>query len=70
VDHGRNGLLVAPDDPAALAEALNQLLADEGAMVQMGKQGKEMAESRCRANVVAEQTLTAYRNVIADWNKH
>jgi L-malate glycosyltransferase len=41
VEHGRTGLLVAPQDPEALAEAILCLLRDPGAARQLGSAGRE-----------------------------
>jgi len=44
VDEGRNGLLVPPRDPAALARAMAALLGDPEAVRRMGRAGREKAE--------------------------
>jgi glycosyltransferase involved in cell wall biosynthesis len=45
VDEGRNGLLVPPRDPSALARAMDALLAEPEAVRRMGRQGREKAEA-------------------------
>lgn len=56
---GEDGRLVAPDDPAALAGALSELLADPVACAAMGR----------RARARAEERFDLRRNVrqLADW---
>jgi glycosyltransferase involved in cell wall biosynthesis len=66
IEHGRNGLLVDPNDPSALAAALNQLLSNEEARREMGRQSKAMAEGRCRADIVAAQTVRVLKGIIED----
>ncbi len=44
VDDGRNGLLVPPDDPAALAAALLTVLGDRELAVRLGSAGRARAE--------------------------
>lgn len=46
VDDGRTGLLVPPQDPVALARALNQLLADPGRRRLLGRRAQESIRSR------------------------
>lgn len=41
---GEGGYLCAPDDTAAMAEALGRLLADEGLRARMGEQGRRAVE--------------------------
>lgn len=40
IEHGKNGLLVPPDNVQALADALNQLIDHEDQRLQMGRQAK------------------------------
>ena len=46
VDDGVTGLLVEPDDPVALAGALDRLLADPALRAQMGEAGRELVRRR------------------------
>ena len=46
LDHGRAGLLVPPGDPAAFAESIDSLVADEGRLLALAKRGRELAEKR------------------------
>ena len=45
VEHGANGLLVEPRNPAAFADALSSLLTDEPLRVAMGRRSSERAEA-------------------------
>jgi glycosyltransferase involved in cell wall biosynthesis len=45
VEDGVNGLLVAPEDPGALSEAIIRLLGDERLRREMGKKGREKARA-------------------------
>ncbi len=60
VTHGHNGLLVPPRDPQALADALEQLLADEPLRDDMGRAGRKLAVERYDERQVVRQTLRAY----------
>ena len=44
VKDGVNGLLVRPNDPSALAEALHKLLKDESSSIKLGEEGRRRAE--------------------------
>ncbi len=56
---GREGLMVPPQDPAALALALVRLLADRGLRERLGASGRVTAQ-RYAWPVVAEQVLGVY----------
>jgi glycosyltransferase involved in cell wall biosynthesis len=43
IDHGRNGLMVPPGDPSALAQALAGLLSQPESVRQMGKAARQKA---------------------------
>jgi len=65
VDDGVTGLLVPPDDPAALADALNLLLCDPGRAEAMGRAGRERAVTEFSWETVAAQTVTLYESLIS-----
>jgi starch synthase len=60
VSDGETGLLVPPDDPGALALALNSLLADPGRAEAMGRRGRERAIKEFSWPAIAEQTAALY----------
>jgi len=60
VTDGETGLLVPPDDPGALASALNSLLADPGRAEAMGRRGRERAIAEFSWPAIAEQTAALY----------
>ncbi len=64
VDAGVTGLLVPPDDPAALADALNALLRDPGRADAMGRAGRERAVSEFSWNMVAAHTAALYESLL------
>jgi glycosyltransferase involved in cell wall biosynthesis len=62
--HGETGLVVPPADPAALAQAINALLADPGLRRRMGQAGRRrVAELFSRERMVAGNEAV-YREVI------
>ena len=65
VDDGVTGLLVPPDDPAALADALNLLLRDPGRAEAMGRAGRERAVTEFSWETVAAQTVALYESLIS-----
>jgi len=60
VADGETGLLVPPDDPASLAEALNALVRDPGRAAAMGRAGRERAVGEFSWDAVAAQTAALY----------
>jgi starch synthase len=65
VDAGVTGLLVPPDDPASLADALNILLRDPGRADAMGFAGRERAVAEFSWDAVAAQTAALYAELAA-----
>ncbi|MEB3199679.1 MAG: glycosyltransferase family 4 protein [Synechococcaceae cyanobacterium] len=61
VDHGSTGLLFAPDDPASLQEALEQLLADPSLLDSMG----QAALQRHAALYSAERSAASLQEAVA-----
>jgi alpha-maltose-1-phosphate synthase len=60
VDAGVTGLLVPPEDPASLADALNLLLRDPGRAAAMGLAGRKRAEAEFSWDAIAAQTAALY----------
>jgi starch synthase len=65
VDGGVTGLLVPPDDPASLADALNVLLRDPGRAAVMGLAGRKRAVTEFSWDTVAAQTAALYAELAA-----
>lgn len=59
-----NGLLVPPEDPAALASAIRQLLADPGRRAAMARVNPEKAKAY-RWETVGESYFAVYRELLA-----
>jgi glycosyltransferase involved in cell wall biosynthesis len=57
VVHGRNGLLVPPRDPEALAAAMLELANDPQRVAQMGRESRRMVVEKYEAKAVALDTL-------------
>ena len=64
VADGETGLLVEPDDPEALAGALNTLLRDPERARAMGQAGRVRAETEFSWTAVAAQTADLYAKVM------
>jgi phosphatidylinositol alpha-1,6-mannosyltransferase len=56
---GETGLLVEPDDPEGLAEAIIELLQDPALATRLGKQGRARVEAWCSWDRVADKLLRA-----------
>ena len=65
VADGVNGLLVRWGNVTGLAGALLRVLGDLQLRTDMGRRGREMAAARFRADGVAAQTLSLYRQLVA-----
>jgi len=63
VSGGETGLLVPPDDPASLADAMNALLRDPGRADAFGRAGRLRAVEEFSWDAVAEQTAALYAEV-------
>jgi alpha-maltose-1-phosphate synthase len=63
VADGETGLLVPADDPAALAAALNSLLADPARAAAMGAAGRKRALAEFSWDTIAAQTAALYADL-------
>lgn len=66
VEDGANGLLVAPEDPAALAEALGRLAGDAGLRARMGAEGRRLAVGRFDLGVAARKHEVLYERLLTE----
>jgi glycosyltransferase involved in cell wall biosynthesis len=57
VRHGETGLLVQPDDPSALAEAIIRLMVNDSLRIHLGKQARILAEKQHNQRVNTRQLL-------------
>lgn len=62
VRHGHNGLVVAPDDPAALADAMRALILDPALRREYGSRARDAAQ-RCEAGAVVREMEELYRSL-------
>ena len=65
VDDGVTGVLVPPDAPALLADALNSLLREPGRAKAMGIAGRERAVAEFSWEAVAAQTAELYGELVS-----
>jgi len=64
VTHGVHGLVVPPEDPAALAAAINELMADPARRAVMGAAARERAEEMFTVATTVERYCGVYRRVL------
>ena len=64
VINSNNGILVPPGNPAALADALSQLLANETSRLEKGHNGRQMVLEKFTWDKVAKDTATFYSEFI------
>jgi starch synthase len=64
VADGETGLLVPPDDPAALAAALNTLILDPARATVMGAAGRKRAAAEFGWDAIAAQTVQLYQDLV------
>ena len=65
VDHGVSGLLVPPSDPAALADAVVDILTNPALADRLGKGAAAMRDGRLNWDRIADGAMATYRAVTA-----
>ncbi|MBL7199904.1 MAG: glycosyltransferase family 4 protein [Anaerolineae bacterium] len=66
VEDGVSGLLVARSDPDMLAAAITRILLDAELGERLGKCGRQVVESRFRAEDIVQRTLALYREALTE----
>ncbi len=64
--HGETGLVVPPRDSAALAQAINQLLADPDLRRRLGERGRQRAEQEFSKEIMVEATIALYERLLSN----
>lgn len=64
VANGVNGLLVPPEDPAALAGAIRHMASDSTLRSEMGRQSRSLASQYYNADIVAERYKKVYEEIL------
>lgn len=57
------GMLIDPGDPEKLAEAIVNLIEDEGSRKMMGKKGREYVKRNLRWSLIAEKLIEIYQSL-------
>jgi glycosyltransferase involved in cell wall biosynthesis len=65
VVEGETGLLVEPDDAAALAAAIRKLQGDRALALRMGERGRELVRSRFTPEAMAQAFEALYAEILA-----
>jgi len=63
--HGDNGLLFEVDNPAALADAMEAIIADPALRLKMGQCGRQMVEERFSSRSIGQATVAVYQRALA-----
>lgn len=64
IEDGETGILVAPGDAAALADAVHRILTDPAAAARMGQKGFERARLLYNADINAGTTIAIYDRIL------
>jgi len=66
IKDGENGILVEPNDPMGLANAIKRLLGDEKLCKRLGENARRIAVEKYSWNKVAKQTYELYQQVLRE----
>ena len=64
IEHGKTGLLIPSKDARSLADAIIQLLDNEGLANELGRNANKFIKSNYNARVMAQQTELLYRKLL------
>jgi glycosyltransferase involved in cell wall biosynthesis len=65
ISDGINGLLVEPEQPAEMAQALRRLIEDAELAQRLGREGRETVVRNYQLTAIADQSVELYRRLIA-----
>ena len=64
ISNGKNGILVEPDDPLSLSNAILELYDNEEKCREFGISGYNLVQTECNSLRMTEETLEIYKKVI------
>ena len=67
VEDGVNGLLVDPDNPDEIADAILRLLQDDALAQRLGEAGRKLVEEKYSVEAVLPQNIRFYEECIASF---
>ncbi len=66
VDHGVTGWLVPPADPAALAQAIRELMGDADLRARLGREGRRSVQERFDWRRAAREVVAVYEEALSE----
>lgn len=69
IEQGKNGFIVPAQDPQAMARKLTRLIKNQELRIRMGKQAREIAESKFSYRILVEKTIQVYDRVITKYKQ-
>ncbi len=66
VEHGESGLLVPPEEPGPLAEAMEKLLTDPAESARLGRNGRQTVLEKFSMQAMVDGTEAVYRRTLVD----
>lgn len=64
IKNGKNGILIPPNNPAKLAEAIQYLLDNKDIRVRLGREGRKSVVENFSCRVIAKKLLTIYKEML------
>ncbi len=64
ITNGENSILVEPENPRELSNAILKLLSDEKTRIEYGLAGYKMVQDLCNSKKMAEATLKVYEEIV------
>lgn len=69
ISNNENGILVEPDNPKELSDAILELIKDKNKKNELGIAGFKLVKDTCNSKNMAKNTLNVYNNLITKINK-
>jgi len=69
ISNNENGILVKPDNPKELSNAILELIKNKKKRIELGMAGFELVKDTCNSKNMAKNTLDVYNNLIIKINK-